>query len=177
RRVRRHPVDSRRRRHHLGGPRLLRSIMHRIKLPLVASLLVLAAARDAATEPKPTRPKLVTQADIDRLEKKIAEQQHLLERLVRLQQQYLQSLVALVPDTGASAPSIVEPEPKVAVVDPKPEAKTTTAPKPEPAKVVVKPKKQSGKGTIVGKVKGGDGDVDVYLAAIAPTAAATASTT
>jgi plastocyanin len=134
--------------------------MHLTKIPFVASLLVVVAARDGAADPKP-RPKPATQADIDRLEKKIADQQHLLERLVKLQQQYLQSVIALVPDTGAAPPPLVEPEPKVALVDPKPDAKPT--PKPEPPRVVVKPKKVGGKGTIVGKIRGGDGDAYVYL--------------
>src|SRR5262249_34596412 len=96
-----------------------------------------------------------------RLEKKIADQQHLLEKLVKLQQQYVQSLVALLPDPGAAPPPLAEPEPKVALVEPKTDTKPTA--KLEPPRVVVKPKKVGGKGTIVGKIRGGDGDAYVYL--------------
>jgi plastocyanin len=117
----------------------------------------------------------VTQADIDRLDKKIAEQQHLLEKLVGLQRQYLQSVISLVPDMGGSPLPLAEPEPKVALVEPKPDAKTTPAPRPEPPRVVVKPKKPGGKGTIVGKIRGGEGDAYVYLDDISGTGGGSAT--
>src|SRR5262245_2660907 len=71
---------------------------------LCAALAVLAVPNTGRGEPKK---KPVTQADIDRLEKKIADQQRMLEKLVKLQQQYLQQLVALLPDPGVATPTQV----------------------------------------------------------------------
>lgn len=140
-----------------------------VALALGAAALVAAAPHDASSQPKP-KPKPVTQADIDRLEKKIADQQRLLERLIRMQQQYLQSLLALMPDSagGGTAPppditAKVEPrvdprQPTGAQLDPGKDPKPGKEPKPVVAA------KKSGKGTLVGKVKGGAGDVYVYIA-------------
>jgi plastocyanin len=150
-----------------------------ITLALGAALFVVAAPREAWSQPKAAKPKPVTQADIDRLERRIADQQRLLERLIRMQQQYLQSLVALMPDgAGAGAP----PPDMVARVEPRVDPKQPTSPKgdgqidtgagaakdpktPKDPKVpAVAAVKKSGKGTLVGKVKGGGGDVFVYIA-------------
>lgn len=152
-----------------------------VALALGAAALVAAAPHEASSQPRPGRPKPASQADIDRLERKIAEQQRLLERLIRMQQQYLQSLLALLPDGGGAAPgpdvtAKVEPrvEPKPPVSAPTDtgggkDPKTAKEPKAAPA-----PKK-SGKGTLVGKVKGGAGDVYVYIADVVSSGGGAAS--
>jgi plastocyanin len=151
-------------------------------LGIAASLLVVVGARDAATDPKaPAKQKPVTQADIDRLEKKIADQQRMLEKLVRLQKEYLTSLIALGADQGQVA--AVEPDPKPdpkppIVVEPKQDVKPKVDVKPAALAVVAKPvvkKTANGKGTIVGKIMGGEGDVYVYLDDIATPGGGTAS--
>lgn len=133
---------------------------------VIAVLALLAG--DARSDPR--RPKLATQADLDRLEKKVDDQQRLIEKLVKLQQQYLAALVALVPDPGAATPPAA-----VAVTEPKP---AEPEPKPEP-KPIVKPKKPpkpeaKGAGTIVGKIAGGGGEAFVYLDDVVATAGGTA---
>jgi plastocyanin len=144
---------------------------------LVTSFLVASAPREALTQPAhaPAKPKTspATQTDIERLEKKLADQQRMFEKLVKLQQQYLMSVMGLISDTGgALPPPVTDPEPKL---DPKPspdakpdkplpkaDAKLET--RPEPRRVALEPKKATkGVGTIVGKVKGGAGDVFVYV--------------
>lgn len=184
-----------------------------VALSLGAALLVGAAPRDAWTQPKaPGRPPVaaakkpapVTQADIERLEKKIADQQRLIERLVRLQQQYLASLVALMPEAAGGAPlpplvATVEPkvDPKAPKSDAAIEAGTGTPAKPDtkpdtkpgakpgakadPKAVAAAqpgaPKKPgAGKtGTVVGKVKGGGGDTYVYISDIVSNATGSAT--
>lgn len=151
-----------------------------VALALGAAALVAAAPHEASSQPKP-RPKPVTQADIDRLERKIADQQRLLERLIRMQQQYLQSLLALMPDGGGTAPAPmpdmtakVEPrvdprQPTGAPIDAGKDPKSGKEPKPVAAA------KKSGKGTLVGKVKGGAGDVYVYIADVVSSGGGAAS--
>jgi plastocyanin len=157
--------------------------MTRISIVTIG-LLVAFSAREAATQPTKVKARAATQADIERLEKKIADQQRVLERLVKLQQQYLSQVIAILPDPGTATQvsAVVEADPEPPKVDPKvsPEAKLekalakVTEPKPrlEPARVAPPPVKKAGKGigTIVGKVKGGTGDVYVYVEDIvAPT--------
>jgi plastocyanin len=154
-----------------------------VTLALGAAILVGTAPREAWSQGRPraaaAKPKPATQADIDRLEKKIAEQQRMLERLIRLQQQYLQSMTSLMTDSGGTAsmppppPPPVEPVAKVEPRPPvenggnKPEVKTAKPdPKQDPKTAKAAPVKKSGKGTLVGKVKGGAGDVYVYIADI-----------
>src|SRR5215470_6616887 len=76
---------------------------------IAASFLVASAPREASTEPARTPPKAkpsaTTQSDIERLEKKVAEHQRVLEKMVKLQQQYLTSMMSLLADTGASGDS------------------------------------------------------------------------
>ena len=69
-------------------------------LPLV--LCALAARADAQPHDKPA-----TQADIERLEKQIAEQRKLIEDLVAVQQQYAAALAKLLEEHGVAA----QPEP------------------------------------------------------------------
>lgn len=172
-------------------------VIRRILVLLAGAAIFLAAApREAWSQPRKApaaKPKPATQADIDRLEKKIAEQQRMLEKLVLLQQQYLRQLVALMPDSGGGAP----PPDVVAKVEPRPEPKPPTAPKSDaqiengaqkPAEKPVakadpkadpkaaKPAPKKGKGgTLVGKVKGGGGDTYVYIADIVASAQGTAT--
>ena len=177
-----------------------------VALALGAALLVGAAPREAWTQPRtPARPpaaakpKPVTQADIERLEKKIADQQRMLEKLVRLQQQYLQSLIAAMSEGGSTSPDLVaRVEPRVdpkapksdaqiengggtpAKPDVKPETKPGAKADPktaQPKAVAATPaKKPAGKGgTVVGKVKGGGGDTYVYVSDIISNAAGSAT--
>jgi len=169
-----------------------------VALAFGAALLVGFAPREAEAQPRgrppaAAKPKPVTQADIERLEKKIAEQQRTLEKLLRLQQQYLQSLVALMQDGGAGTPmpsdlvAKVEPrvDPKAAKSDaqietgggtvgkpaPKADPKTAKAPVVTPAVA-----KKTGKGgTVVGKVKGGGGDTYIYVSDIISNTAGSAT--
>jgi plastocyanin len=164
-----------------------------VTLALGAAILVGTAPREAWSQGRPraaaAKPKPATQADIERLEKKIAEQQRMLERLIRLQQQYLQSMASLMTDSGGTAampPPPPPPEP-VAKVEPRPaqvenggtkpnETRTTKPdPKQDPKAAKPAPVKKSGKGTLVGKVKGGGGDVYVYIADIVASAQGTAT--
>jgi len=130
---------------------------------LATSLLVTPTPRVALAQPARVAAKLktnlATQADIDRLEKKLADQQRMFEKLLKLQQQYLTSVIGLLSDTAAAPlPFVAEPEPRL---DPRPGPDA----KPEPPKAPrVEPRKiGKGVGTIVGKVKGGAGDVYVYV--------------
>ncbi|HWO24949.1 MAG TPA: plastocyanin/azurin family copper-binding protein [Kofleriaceae bacterium] len=162
-----------------------------VALALGTAILIGTAPHAAWSQPRGVKPKPVTQADIERLEKKIADQQRVIEKLIRMQQQYLQSLVALMPDAGGGG-TLVVPPPQPDVVarnDPKPagtktDAQIDTGPKPnekpvgkpDPKNTTAKPNekppevkppapdKKSGKGTLVGKVKGGGGDTYVYVA-------------
>jgi plastocyanin len=155
--------------------------------------VLIGTAHQAWSQPKgAAKTKPVTQADIERLEKKIADQQRIIDKLIRLQQQYLQSLLTLSSDSGAPPPPLPPPD-VVAKVDPKSDPKQPTGPKSDaqiesgtkpndtrpgtkvdPRSPKVDPKadpkaaatpggKKSGKGTLVGKVKGGSGDVFVYI--------------
>jgi len=111
---------------------------------------------------QPRKQKFATQADLDRVEKKIDEQRALLTKLITLQQQYLQSLIAVaggepVPVPASDQTAKVDPKP----ADPKPTMKpavmTTTVKKApdQPAKAAF--------GTVVGKVQGGGGEAVVYI--------------
>jgi len=117
------------------------------------------------------RPPAATRADIDRLDKKIDEQQRRLDKLIKLQLQHLQLLAALTDGVPTSrdqaspiAPDPRPPEPRVdgaMPADPRPGA--TGEPKPRPA-TAVKPRKPKtdAVGTVVGKVTG-TADAVVYI--------------
>lgn len=119
-----------------------------------------------AAEAQPKRAKPATQADIERLEKKIADQQQLIDKLVKLQQAYLQNLQAVLTEgAGTGTTTVVTPptDPKTAT----PPADATQPVKPPPTRVEPKPaaikapaKKELG--TIVGKVAGA-ADAIVYI--------------
>jgi plastocyanin len=107
---------------------------------LAIATLVLSPSSGVADPPSAP----ATQADIERLEKKIEAQQRLIENLVRLQQQYAAALGQLVEGTPAVALDPAAGKPP----EPKP------VPKPKPA---IKPV-----GTIAGKVQGAS-DAYVYV--------------
>lgn len=170
---------------------------HIVALAVGAAIFIGTAPGEAWSQPRrkaaAVKPKPATQADIERLEKKIAEQQRIIDRLVRLQQQYLQSLVALMPD-GAGAASAPPPPPPDLVakaeprVEPKPAAATrsdaqvdtgtrrpTERPAARPAAKPAAAAKKTGKGTLVGKVKGAAGDAYVYVADVVASTQGTAT--
>ncbi|HEY6179774.1 MAG TPA: hypothetical protein VIX73_35210, partial [Kofleriaceae bacterium] len=72
--------------------------------------LGLAVTSLADAQPR-GRPPAVTRTDVDRLDKKIEDQQRKLDKLIKLQIQYLQMLEAMV--EGGTAP-VATPEPKTA---------------------------------------------------------------
>ena len=122
----------------------------------------------AEAQPK-KKPAAATKADIDRLEKRIEDQQRMIDKLVSLQKQYLQSLVSLF-SQGGQPPSDVkaptEPVGKVEPVktdDPKPPVAKAADPRP---KVVAK---KDGAGTVVGKIAGA-ADAIVYVDTISASA-------
>src|SRR5437879_6010482 len=112
-------------------------MMRRFSLPRFAGafglILAFALAPDAGAQPKlrpkPTSSKPVTQADIERLEKKIDDQHRVIENLVRLQQQYAASLAALLFEGGSENTTVAKVEPKP---DPKPDPKVDPKPDPKP---------------------------------------------
>ena len=138
--------------------------------PRITVLLLAAfglAFSPAAAQPR-KKVKAATQGDIDRLEKKIEEQQRQIDKLIRVQQQFLGALSAQF--EGAAPPPVpTEPKP-VPVVPPKP---TPTSEKVEPkpaaakpaAAAAAKPDKKGEGGTVVGKVEGA-GDAIVYVESI-----------
>jgi len=139
---------------------------------IVATVAIAALlASPALADKKKSGP--AKQADLERLERKIDDQQKVIDRLVKLQQQYMQSLAALFDASlTASTPPPGEPkadEPKPA--EPKLEAKIESkleAKAPidiKPAKFVdprSRAIKKDGAGTIVGKVTGA-ADAIVYI--------------
>ncbi|HEU4729245.1 MAG TPA: carboxypeptidase regulatory-like domain-containing protein [Kofleriaceae bacterium] len=122
---------------------------HRFRFALLATvglgLPLLSPAGSVRAEPR-TRPAPVTRAELDRLDKKIEEQQRRLDKLIKLQLQYLQMLTALSDGSspgGPDAKSDARTDPKSdaradarvdarsdARADAKPDAKLD--PKPDP---------------------------------------------
>ncbi len=144
----------------------------------LALLTAFAFAFAPQVQAQPRKPKPATQADIERLEKKINEQQKTIEKLVRLQQQYAQALASTF---EGAAPAPAAP---VVTNTPPPTPAPQMAPEKAAAaelKVIDKPKLKKlekpevvGLGTVVGKVEGA-GDAIVYLDGIAPASRGTAS--
>jgi plastocyanin len=142
-------------------------------------ILVVALAPEARAESK-KKPAAATKADVERLEKKVEEQQKQIDRLVKVQQQYFQAIKALfdspVTANDAKPDDAKVAEPKPVVVEAKPELKiepkpvaapTTAASFTDTKKVKVEPKpkkleKPEGAGTIVGKVTGAS-DAVIYV--------------
>ena len=77
--------------------------------PLLRSMAVFGAVMFTAQVPARSQPRgaahphYATQADLDRLQKEVAEQKALLAKLITLQQQYLASIAALMPDPASPA--------------------------------------------------------------------------
>jgi plastocyanin len=152
---------------------------------LIVCVLLAFAAPEARSQPRKTKPATATKADIDRLEKRIEEQQKQLEKLTKLQQQYLQSLRGMF-DTPVTdvKPADVKPEP---VTPPAPQPKAEAKPDPKstpvdkaavgfndakpaaPERRLAKPKKPEGMGTVVGKITGVP-DAIIYIEDIVTTA-------
>ncbi len=150
---------------------MIRSRRFHLALSTTAAVLLIATtARE--TLPQPPRRQPATQADIARLEQKLADQQRLLDNLVRLQQQYLQAMAGLMP-----TPTDVPPPPPPAVPQPAapepPVAKPTVAA--APPRVRKPAPRRQGVGTVVGKVKGGGGDAYVYIEDVVATGHGAAS--
>ena len=104
----------------------------------------------------------VTQADLDRIEQKLAQkieaQQHLIERLIQLNEQYLRQIAALASELTPTPPAAGDARPVVA------------QPGPPDARGAVKPKPASrAAGTLVGKISGAGGEGVVYLDDVAST--------
>lgn len=174
---------------------MLRATTWIMALVVGAAIFIGTAPHDAWAQPK-AKPKPATQADIERLEKKIAEQQRMIEKLVRLQQQYVQAMLALMPDAATAAGATPD---VVARMDPPPQPKQPTAPKsdaqidtggskqpdkpgtktdpktPKTPVTATAPVKKTGKGTLVGKVKGGGADTFIYVADIVASAQGSAT--
>lgn len=136
--------------------------LHPSRFAVVALTGVGLAITPADAQPRGKAP-AVTRADIDRLDKKIEDQQRRIDKLIKLQLQYMQMLSAL--SEGTPPPVVPEPktepkEPKAdnpKPADPKPVA-ATAEPKARPAAAIVAPKpmkpKAEAMGNIVGKVTG-----------------------
>ena len=90
----------------------------RLALVTLASGLGFTLAPQAQAQPRnrPAPAPAVTKAEVERLDKKIEEQQRKLDRLIKLQIQYLQLIAAM---TDGNAP-VVPPEPRPP--EPKPDA-------------------------------------------------------
>ena len=140
--------------------------IHRSWFALVIVLCSVTLTPYAEAQPK-KKPAAATKADIERLEKRIEDQQRLIDKLVTLQKQYLQSLVSLFPQGGQPTSDVKPPEP-VGKIDPV----KTDDPKPTVAKADPKPKvvavKKDGAGTVVGKIAGA-ADAIVYVDTISAT--------
>jgi plastocyanin len=156
----------------------------RLALLTLASGLGLTLAPSAQAQPR-GKPAPVTKADLDRLDKKIEEQQQRLDKLIKLQMQYLQLLAAMtdgrpspmvMPEPKPPEPKPPEPKPDtppkpvVAAAEPKPRPATPPAPA-----VAPKPKpKAEAVGNVVGKVTGSP-DAVVYVEDIVVPARGTAT--
>jgi plastocyanin len=144
--------------------------------------LGLAVTSLADAQPK-GRPAPATKAEVDRLDKKIEDQQRKLDKLIKLQIQYLQLLEAMAeggavpvampePKTEPKPPEPKAPEPKVAAPEkPRPAATPAVgkAPPPPPPKPPA-----ATTGNIVGKVTGAP-DAIIYVEDIVATARGTAT--
>jgi plastocyanin len=126
-----------------------------------------ALTPSADAQPRP-RAAPVSRADIDRIDKKIEEQQRKLDRLIKLQIQYLQQLEAMA--DGSSPPvATQEPRPPEPRTDPakppEPKPPATAEPKARPVAVPAvarKPPPKAETGNVVGKVTGAS-DAIVYV--------------
>jgi plastocyanin len=159
----------------------------RLALVTLASGLGITLAPAAQAQPRnrPAPAPAVTKADVERLDKKIEDQQRRLDKLIKLQIQYLQQLAAMTDDksSGGVASEPKPPDPKVDAPPAKPDAPTkptvatAAEPKPKAAAVAVAPKpkpKPEAVGNVVGKVTGA-ADAVVYVEDIVVPARGTAT--
>ncbi|MEO7731816.1 MAG: hypothetical protein ABIY55_12640 [Kofleriaceae bacterium] len=117
----------------------------------IAGAIMPDARGDARAKQRP-----VTQAELDKLEQRVEDQQRLLDKLIRLHSQYLQQIAALLPD-ATGKPGAPEPRPSEPRVAVKPEPRGDAEPRPS-----ARPRPTTS-GTVVGKVTGGGGDAFVYI--------------
>lgn len=157
---------------------------------LAITVIVVALTPAVRAEPKGKRPAPATKADVERLEKRVEDQQKQIDKLVRAQQQYLQAIKGMFdPQVSSSSDDTkpAEPKPVAASVDvppkPQPEPKVVDKTAPaftdaKPAKLKLEPrpakKKPEGAGSIVGKVTG-VGDAVIYVEDIVATTQGTAT--
>ena len=143
--------------------------------------LGLAVTSLADAQPK-GRPAPATRAEVERLDKKIEDQQRKLDKLIKLQIQYLQLLEAMA-EGGAAPVAMPEPkaEPKPEPKPPEPKVAAPEKPRPAATPAVAKapppppPKPPAATtGNIVGKVTGAP-DAIVYVEDIVTTARGTAT--
>lgn len=160
----------------------MRSISGRRSVLISLACLAALVADAGADSRSRARRKPATQADIERLEQKLAAQQQLIDNLIALHQQYLEALVKL---TGGKS----GPAERVALVD-KPVERPVERPAEKPAvKVADKPavkdadkpadkpaekRKEKGSGTVVGQVTGVT-DAVVYVEDITASTSGTAT--
>lgn len=139
----------------------------RLSQTLACLAVTVAAMRTPYAQPRPAdRP--VTQADLERLEQKLAQrieaQQHLIEKLLQLNEQYLRQILALASELK-QPPAAGDARPQVAA-QPAPRDE----PRPPDARGAVKPRPpQPRVGTLVGKISGAGGDGVVYIDDVAGT--------
>jgi plastocyanin len=152
--------------------------LHHWPFALVVVGVGLALAPEARAQPR-AKPVPATRADVDRLDKKIDEQQRRVDKLIKLQLQYLQSLTALT--DGSPPPVTADAKPAEPKVDsPRPaEPRPAATPEPRPravAAVDLRPKKPKPEavGNVVGKVTGAP-DAVVYVEDIVVPARGTAT--
>lgn len=145
--------------------------MRRTSTWLAVALVIAAFSPEPRAEP---RAKPVTKADVERLEKRIDEQQKQLDKIVKVQAQYLQALKGMLGDPVAvkddpKPDDVKPPEPKPASIEePKPQVEKPRPPVAKRVEVKKPEKKAEGAGTIVGKITGA-GDAVVYLEDIVAT--------
>lgn len=146
---------------------------------LLGSLALAWASPARAQSGRGSRP--ATQADIERLEKKIEDQQKLIDTLVELQRQYLEALNAVFEEAGGAQggagaarskpPAFESTKPPA----PRPvEPRATTAPAPRRPKRPEPAEKPAAFGVVVGKVAGAE-DAIVYVDDIVAPTGGTAS--
>jgi plastocyanin len=138
--------------------------------------LGLSITPEAGAQPR-ARPAPATRADIDRLEKKLDEQQRRVDKLIKLQLQYLQALAGLG-EGGAPPPVTPDPKPPEPRLDlPEPRPVVAVEPRAKPAAMIdAKPRKPRTEtvGNVVGKITGAV-DAIVYVEDIVVSARGTAT--
>jgi plastocyanin len=160
-----------------------------IRCKLAVALLVAVCSllpRSAVAQPARAKPSYATRADLDRLEKKLDEQQRLLGRLVVLQEQYMKAITMLLKDLGAPPPTTLTPPAAVAPAPSPPAPAPAPVPPPTlaspapatpalaPAKVPATAAKPAvaKMGSVVGRVTGGTpGSNYIYIEDLRGTAA------